>query len=184
MKHKKEDPNELDVLMKVLDILKLRIETRELHNYEKIQIAQVTNQFLPGTIIGNFIQDHSIEYQGEVTVGDKYEAHGHAQIGAMGKGAKVTTVTFSGSQGEVTQVDLANLIAELQALRAAMRTKASTTEEDQAVVAVGQAITAAQEGDASNLSKYLKKAGNWAMGLATSIGAELAAAAIRSTIGL
>jgi len=180
----REAPNEIDVLMKVLDILKLLMEGEDLRNYEKIQITQVTNQFLPGTTIGDFIQGHSIERQGEVVMGDKYEARGHAQVGAMGKGARVARVTFDGSQGVITKVDLAQLVSELQALRTAMRTQASTTEEDQAIVEVGQAISAAEKGDTSMLLKHLKSAGNWAMSLATSIGAELAAAAIKSTIGL
>jgi len=179
-----EEPNELAVLIKVLDILRLRIETRELHNHETVQITQIVNQFLPGTTIGNFIQDHSVRHQGEIVVGDKYEAHGHAQVGAMGKEAKVTTVTFGGPHGEIAEFDLASLVGELQSLRAEMRNQASTTEDDLAIVAVGQAIAAAEDGDSSNLFKHLKSAGKWAIAVATSIGAAVAAGAIKSTLGL
>jgi hypothetical protein len=177
------EANELAVLIRVLDILKLRIETRELHNYEAVQVTQIINQFLPGTTIGNFIEDHS-EHRGDDVVGDKYEAHGNAQIGAMGKRAKVTTVTFGDAQGQMTEVDLDSLLAELKSLRAAMRSQASTTEDDQAVVSIGQAIAAGEEGDSSTLFAYLKSAGKWALDLATSIGAELAAGVIKSVLGL
>lgn len=177
-----ESLNELVVLMKVLDILKLRIETREIHNYESVQITQIANQFLPGTTIGNFIQDRGIE-NGDTTMGDKYEVHGHAQVGAMGKGAKVTTLTFSGPSG-TSEIDVAALVAELKSLRSEMRNQATTTEDDEAVVAVGQAISAAEDGDVAGLTKYLKIAGKWAMGIASSVGAGVAVAAIKSALGL
>lgn len=178
-----EDVNELAVLMKVLDIVKLRIEARELHNFERIQITQIANQFLPGTTIGDIINDGYIQKTGDIVMGDKYEAHGHAKIGAMGNKATVTTVTFSESSGHETEVDLASLIEDLQALRAEMRGQASTTEEDQAIVAVGQAISAAEQGDTSSLFAHLKSAGKWAFDLATAIGAELAAGALKSVVG-
>jgi uncharacterized protein (DUF1501 family) len=184
MMHNEDDLNELAILMKVLDILKLRIQKRELHNYEAIQISQITNQFLPGTVIGNFIQGRRVDLQGDMVMGDKYEAHGHAQVGAMGQGAKVKTVTFNSSQGEKTEVDLAILLKELQSLRAEMRSQALTTDDDLAVVAVGQAISSAEEGDSSKMFEHLKSAGKWAMGLATSIGAGVAAGAIKLTLGL
>ena len=184
MTQDKEETNELDVLMKVLDIVKIRIEKRELRNYEAVQITQITNQFLPGTTIGTFIESQSIEQQGDAVMGDKYEAHGHAQVGAMGKEIRVDTVTFGNPQGKAAEVDLACLLDELKSLRAEMRNQASTTADDQAVVAIGQAISAAEEGDTSNFFEHLRSAGKWAVGIATAIGAELAAGAIKSTLGL
>lgn len=180
--NEEEGLDELDVLMKVLDILKLRIEAREVRNYESVQITQIANQFLPGTTIGNLIQERGIENR-ESLVGDKYEAHGNAQVGAMGKGAKVTNLTFGGSS-EGAGVDIAALVQELQTLRAEMRSQATTTDEDEAVVAVGQAIAAAESGDATGLTKHLKVAGKWAMGIASSVGAGVALAAIKSALGL
>ena len=141
----KEEPNELDVLMKVLDIVKLKIETRELRNYETVQITQITNQFLPGTTIGTFIETQSVGQQGDAIMGDKYEAHGHAQVGAMGKEVKVDRVIFENPQEKAAEVDLACLLDELISLRAEMRNQASTTADDQAVVAIGQAISGAEE---------------------------------------
>lgn len=184
MTQDKAEPNELDVLMKVLDIVKLRIETRELRNYETVQITQIANQFLPGTTIGAFIQNESPEQQGDVVMGDKYEARDHAQIGAMGNRPRVNKVTFGNPQGKATEVDLARLLQELHSLRTEMRNQASTTADDQAVVAIGQAISAAEEGDSSSLFEHLRSAGKWAIGVATAIGAELAAMAIKSALGV
>lgn len=179
-----EDIDELAVLMKVLDIVRLRIEKRELYNHESIQLSQIINQFLPGTTIGNLIQDGNVASKGDIAMGDKYEAHGHAQVGAMGKGAKVRTVTFGTAADGGAQVDLATLLSELQSLRAEMRSQASTTENDLAVVAVGQAISAGEEGDTSGMLKYLKTSGKWAWDLATAIGAGVAAGVIKSAMGL
>jgi hypothetical protein len=63
MTHNEEEPNELLVLIKVLDIMRLRIEARDLRSSESVQITQIANQFLPGTTIGNFIQQQSVEQQ-------------------------------------------------------------------------------------------------------------------------
>jgi hypothetical protein len=133
---------------------------------------------------GVSVAEYAKQRHGDIVIGDKYEARGHAQIGAMGKGAKVNTVSFNSPTGEVSEVNLASLISELQSLRVEMRNQASTTEDDQAVVAVGQAISAAEQGDTSSLFTYLKSAGKWALNLATAIGAELAAAALKSVIGI
>lgn len=184
MTNEGEGIDEFDIIMKVLDILHVKMETRRFENYQKVQITQTINQLFPGTIIGKVIEGHDFGNQGDVVMGDKYEAHGHTQIGAMGKGAKVTSVTFSGPQGQAAEADLASLVNELQTLRTEMRRQASTTEEDMAVVAMGQAIAAGDEGDSPSLFAHLKSAGRWAFDLATSIGAEVAAAVIRSALGL
>jgi hypothetical protein len=65
-----------------------------------------------------------------------------------------------------------------------MRGQASTTEEDLAVVAVGRAIDAATKGEISGLGRHLKAAGKWALQLAASIGAGVAAGAIKSSLNL
>lgn len=136
-----------------------------------------------GGDVAEYGKRHHVEAKGDVVIGDKYEAHGNAQIGAMGRGANVTTVSFNSLAGEIREVDLASLISQLQSLRAEMRAQATTTEDDQAVVAVGQAISAAEQGDTSSLFAHLKSSGKWALNLATAIGAELAAAVLKSVIG-
>ena len=136
-----------------------------------------------GRDVTEYGRQHHIEAKGDVVMGDKYEARGRAQIGAMGKNAKVTTAIFNTPTGEVREVDLASLISELQTLRAEMRKQASTVEDDQATVAVGQAIAAAEQGDTATIFAHLKQAGKWALSLATAIGAELVAAALKSVIG-
>ena len=145
--------------------------------------ASGTDCIEQGGDVAEYGKQHHVEAKGDVVMGDKYEARGRAQVGTMGKGAKVTTVSFNSPAGEVREVDLASLISELQSLRAEMRNQASTTEDDQAVVAVGQAISAAEQGNTSSLFAHLKSAGKWALDLATAIGAELAAAALKSVVG-
>ncbi|WP_157517530.1 hypothetical protein [Micromonospora rifamycinica] len=179
-----DDLNELTVLLKVLDILRLRIEAQEPRNNEAVQITQIVSQFLPGTTIGNLIQGHGTDYREEVIMGDKYEVRDNAQVGAMGKRAQVTTVTFGSAQGDATEVDLKTLASELKSLRAEMRNRAETTDEDLAVVSIGQAISAAEKGEDRELFRHLKSSGQWALGLATSIGAGVAAGAIKSSLGL
>jgi len=173
---------ELRVLLEVLDVLKLRIKARDLRGRESVQANQIVNEFLPGSIIGNFIQQR-VEQRGDHVSGDKYEISGHAQVGAVGRGAKVKVLTFQNPSGATYEFDLDSLVGELQELRAEMRKQASTTEHDLAIVAVGQAIGAAEEGNTHSLIQRLKSAGTWAIDLATAIGAGIAVEAIKAAVG-
>jgi hypothetical protein len=177
-----EEESELRVLLEVLDVLKLRIKARDLRGRESVQANQIVNEFLPGSI-GTFIQQH-VEQRGDLVSGDKYEIGGHAQVGAVGRGAKVKVLTFQNSGGENCEFDINSLVAELQILRSEMRKQASTTEHDLAIVAVGQAISAAEEGNTPSLIQRLKSAGTWAIDLATTIGAGIAVEAIKAAVGL
>lgn len=154
-----------------------------LHHQESAGENQIVNEFHPGSIVGNFIQQQAI-LRGDHVSGDRYEIGGHAQIGAVGKGAKVKVLTFQNSRRETSEFDLDGLVGELHRLRTEMRKRASTTEHDLAVVAVGQAIAAAEEGNAPNLVQRLKGAGTWAIDLATAIGAGIAVEAIKTALGL
>ena len=179
-----EEISDLTVLMRVLDIIERRIESRGLRNYETIQITRVANQFLPGSKIGRIVQGSDNEGGGDVVMGDKFEAHGQARVGNMGNKAKINHISF-GDSGDVPEgLDLVALVEELKVLRTEMRSQASLTEEDAAIVAVGQAISAAENGDTSGVGKHLRDAGNWALGLATAIGGGVAAGAIKTALGL
>jgi hypothetical protein len=173
------DVSELQVLIGVLDVLKLRIQARDLRGRESFQANQIVNEFLPGSVIGDFIQQPVCQ-RGDDVSGDKYEISGHAQVGAVGKGAKVKTLTFQKSNGATYEFDLEILADELQKLRAEMRKQASTTEHDRAIVTVGQAIDAAQEGNTHGVIQCLKSAGKWAIELATAISAGIAVEAIKA----
>jgi len=179
-----EEVNEFTVLLRVLDILEKSIETNGLQNVESVQITQIASQIMPGSTIGEFIQANAYTDHGEVVMGDKFEAYGNARVGNMGNKAKITSISFGDSKEAPEDLDLAVLKDQLVALRAEMRQQASTTEEDEAIVAIGNAISATDEGDEEKVGSALKRAGKWALGLATAIGAGVAAGAIKTALGI
>ncbi|WP_420119932.1 hypothetical protein [Nakamurella sp.] len=179
-----EEVNELTVLLRVLDILEKSIETNGLQNVESVQITQIASQIMPGSTIGRIIHAKVYADQGEAVMGDKFEAHGNAQVGNMGNKAEIGSISFGGAKEVPEGLDLAVLREQLAALRAEMRQQASTTEDDEAVVAIGNAISAADEGDQEKIGSALQRAGRWSLGLATAIGAGVAAGAIKTALGI
>ena len=177
-----EEISDLRVLMRVLDIIERRIEYRNLQNNENVQVTHIANHFMSGAVVGTLIEG-SIR-DGEIIMGDKFEAHGHAQVGNMGNEAQIGTISFGDPSAALENIDFAALVPELRLLRVEMRRLAATTEEDEAVVAIGQALAAAEKEDSSSLSHHLKSAGQWAFALASSIGGGVALAAIKSALGL
>jgi len=74
------------------------------------------------------------------------------------------------------------LLKELSRLHDELSRISTTPEQRSAVAAVDSAIAHAD--DARRMADFLKHAGRWALDVATAIGAELAAAAIRSAAGM
>jgi hypothetical protein len=99
-----------------------------------------------------------------VAVGD------NAQAGAL---ASQTTIG-----------DHVTILQDLRDLHDEMQGRAVTADEDLAVVAVSRAIDSAQAGDSRRMAEYLQRAGRWALDIATALGTEVAAAAIRSALGM
>jgi hypothetical protein len=119
----------------------------------------------------------------EIVMGDRYDIQG--QAGAVGPNAHVHDVTFSQLWNQVSdKIDLPALADELERLRSALRAAAKTPDEDQIVADVGQAELAAKNGNGPDVMRYLRNAGKWAFGVATSIGAAVAAAVIKAAAGL
>jgi len=119
----------------------------------------------------------------EVVMGDRYEVHG--QAAAVGPNAHVHDVTFSQLWSQASErIDLPVLAEQLEQLRTALRAQARTPDDDQAVAEVGQAELAARSGDGPKVMRHLRNAGRWAFGIATSIGAAIAAEAIKHAAGL
>lgn len=174
--------SDLTVLMRVLDIIERRIEFRDLQNNQSIPIAQLSQFFLPGTVIGSLVGG-SINAR-EVVMGNRFEAHGHAQVGNMGHNASISNISFGSSSEMPADLDLDRLIIELKEVRAEMRRLAGSTDEDEAVVAVGKALEAAEKRDASSVGRHLEAAGKWALGVATTIGTGVAVAAMKAAAGL
>jgi hypothetical protein len=116
---------------------------------------------------------------------DEYKIE-QSQVGAVGHGAHAHDMTFNQVWDKSSDQigDLSRLADELEQLRAALRQQAQTVEEDSAVAAVAQAEVAAKEGQGPTTLEHLSKAGVWALDMAKTIGATVAAAAIRAALGL
>lgn len=122
--------------------------------------------------------------EGEIVMGDKFEASGQAQVGNMGNKATIDSITFGSQEKPLEGIDLGALLFELEILRREMRKQAVSTEEDAAVLAIGQAMSAAENEDAAGTAANLKGAGKWALGVASTIGSGVALAAIKMATGL
>jgi hypothetical protein len=113
---------------------------------------------------------------------DIYQA---GQAGAMGPGAKAEKINFvqilRDAIGDNSLADLAN---DLERLRTAMLSESKNADQDEAVAAVAEAEAAAKKGDAKSVFAFLKRAGNWAMDVATKIGTAVAGKAIEKSMGL
>jgi hypothetical protein len=108
----------------------------------------------------------------------------YGQAGAMGSGSKAESFVFAQRVGDMSHGDLVALGAELERLRAALRESATTPDEDVAVAEIALAGKAVKDGDRAAAETHLRKAGRWALNVATTIGAALAAAALKSALGL
>jgi hypothetical protein len=119
----------------------------------------------------------------EIVMGDKYEVPG--QAGAVGRFAHAHDMTLQQAwRRHADEIDLPALARELEVLRRELRRQASTREHDVAVAEVGAAAEAAEHGDGPEALSRLRRAGQWALGAATATGAGVAAAAIRTAMGL
>jgi hypothetical protein len=116
-------------------------------------------------------------------MGSQYTNYG--QAGAMGDHASATINNFQ-EVWKQTEPDmsLATLSAELAELRKSLRAKAQTAEDDQAVVAVGEAELEAKKGNGPGTFEKLARAGKWALGIAEEIGVKLAVEALSKSLGV
>lgn len=105
------------------------------------------------------------------------------QIGAIGTNNNVAGASFSQSLTEAaSQIDAAQLAAELALLRTELKKLATEVEHEFSVANVAAAESAAKKGDTDGSLKYLKAAGKWALDTATKIGTQVAVKAIESAI--
>ncbi len=113
---------------------------------------------------------------------DIYQA---GQAGAMGPRAQAENINFvqilRSAIGDSNLADLAN---DLERLRTAMLSESKNADQDEAVADVAEAEAAAKMGDAKGVFAFLKRAGKWAMDVATKIGTTVAAKAIEKSMGL
>jgi hypothetical protein len=127
--------------------------------------------------------DSTLYVIGEVAMSaDTYNV---GQAGAVGPGA--TAQEFSMQQvwqQNAERFNLSDLASELGALRSAMRSHASDAEHDIAIGAVAAAEEAAAKGDGPTALAKLKEAGKWSFDVATKIGTSVAAAALKTVLGI
>lgn len=133
-------------------------------------------------LLGGEERDAATTIVREVVMGDRYEVRGAA--GAVGRGARADNVTIKQVWNELDNQNSAELAAELSRLRAEMKLEAKTPEQDLAVAEVARAELAAENGDGPGALEHLAGAGKWALGIATTIGTAVAAAAIKAAMGL
>jgi hypothetical protein len=130
-----------------------------------------------GTVIGAIFQPEG------VAMGDSYKI---GQAGAVGPGAVGIGNTFSQIWlDKAPQIDLGQLAAELNDLRAAARA-ASTGDVDQdlALGELASAERAASDQDGPTALSHLRNAGKWILDVAKGIGVPIAVKAIEAALGL
>jgi hypothetical protein len=117
--------------------------------------------------------------------GDTNVTGQHQQIGAIGPNAHVHDVNFNQRWNQArNDIDLPQLAQDLSLLLLELQKEATETEHYLALGEIAQAEEAAKANDGPRALEHLAKAGRWALGLATSISATVAAAAIRAALGL
>jgi hypothetical protein len=117
---------------------------------------------------------------GEMRMGDEYSFKG-GQFGAVGRSAQASHFQQVWRQSGLDGDQLADDLAKL---RSQLRERASEIHHDVAIGEVATAEKAAKSGDGMTALKHLKRAGQWALDTATDIGTEVAAAAIKASLGL
>lgn len=113
------------------------------------------------------------------------DSHVAGQVGAMGPNAHAHDISMAQTWTQVAgQVDLPGVAAELPALRKEMRQRAETADQDVAVADVAAAEGAAAKGDGPKTLDHLKKAGAWALEVATTAGLTAAVNALKKALGV
>ena len=134
-------------------------------------------------LLGEYNLLSSIEnIEGDVFVGDIYNNNG--QAGAFGAHSEARL--FVMNQSNFEGLDFEKLAQELIALHKAMKENANpdSDEHDIAIGNVAMAKQAALEKNEKLVSEKLKAAGKWALEIATTIGTNIAAEAIKNSLGL
>jgi hypothetical protein len=111
--------------------------------------------------------------------------HVHGNVGNIQNGNNNVAIAHHISNLDAAEnLDLHELSEQLSVLRSALKTHATTIEQDAAVGAVAMAEAEARKGNRAAASGFLAKAGRWTLACATKIGVSVAAAEIERAIGL
>lgn len=176
-----QEPIDLVIILKIVEYMRVRFDhDTPMGDVDSAAIMNIVNNMMPGSSFGVLFQNETID-QKEVTMGDRYEIGG--QAGAVGRNASSRDSSFHQINSSL-ELDLGALAKDLELLRVAMRRQAETPDNDLALAEVGQALVAAKKDDRTAALFHLHKAGQWALGVATTIGAPVAISAIKSALNL
>jgi hypothetical protein len=147
------------------------------------EVTRYVNLLLStGNPLGEYERGTRNLFVKELTMGDQYKV---GQAGAVGPKAHAHDMTFQQIWNEsADRINLDALASDLARLRAALREEARTAEEDAAIGEVALAETAAKQKDGPKALAHLKKAGQWALGVAEKIGVAVATGAIKTALGM
>lgn len=146
--------------------------------WAQLSLPQGSHSVVPLNELANVVGPEKLEI-----VLTKYEVNSD-QIGTVGDNSSVSGSAFIHSDAKEDSGDIGKLFEELGLLRKAMKDAATEPEHDVAVAEVAKAELAAKEGDHATAVQHLTRAGKWALGLATAIGASLVSSVLKSELDL
>lgn len=132
----------------------------------------------------NLGRPSTVIYTEELHMGNKYEA---GQTIAQGENAQVlaNNVQFNQLwQKSEASLDLRALSAELGDIREAMKKESKSPEQDIELGALALAEKEARAGSGPKTLEALSKVSRWTLGFAEKVGVGIAAAAIKTALGL
>lgn len=176
-----QEPTELMILLRIVEVIErkmLRNDRGAADGTAVRHIANVVNNFIASS--PNLLFDQS---EKRIVMGDSYTT---GQAGAVGPFSAAQGITFNQIwKQEASSIDLAGLARELEQVRTEMRrTAGGEPEQDLALAEMAQAELSAKSDDGPTALGHLRKAGNWALEVAKSIGAEVTVAAIKAALSL
>lgn len=116
-----------------------------------------------------------------LSMADIYNAN---QVGAQGQNACAIGNTFNQTIGpSIDKIDLTKLANELSMLRIRLKEEAKNSDHDIAVGEIASAESCAKKGDKQEVLNHLKKAGEWALDIASKIGVPVAITALSAALG-
>jgi hypothetical protein len=108
-----------------------------------------------------------------------------SQVGVVGPNAHVHDVTFEQRlEQEASSFDLKVLAEQLDLLQNELTKQATERDHYAAIVAVSDAAADARQNKGADAFAKLRAAGKWALDVATNIGANVAAQALKVALGL
>lgn len=173
-----EDPTELQVLLRIVEVIDRRMQAQ----------GALTNAPVGGylaNIVNNFIASEAevrIE-SGGIEMGDSYTV---SQAGVVGPHATARDISFTQIWSQTAGgIDLGLLRGELAQLRSEMSSAAeSEPEQYLAIAEIASAQRSAAADDGPAVMKHLRQAGSWALEVAKTAGVDLAVTAMKSAMGL